>query len=336
MKSTFSSIACAVPLALGLLIAPPALAQAQEAHQVVDEVIAQVNDDVITLSRLQSESKRRIEALKKMGWSEQHATDEVTKHRDQLIATLINEQLLLQKGKELDLSEKVEAELNRRLDETTMHQLDPTENELYEQMRITLRTEITIQAVFEQEVDAILFAGFSLADLHSYFETHKDKFRIPETVTLSEIFLSSAGKDDAQVKAKANQLVAQLRAGADFARMATTHSDRDEEGKRLAPTKGGKVGTFELPNLRENIATAIRNIKAGAVSDPLKTNNGYQILRIDERTPARAPVFNQNRAREAMTAERSPKAHEEYLQQLRDEAYIQIAKNYHDAGAPKP
>src|SRR6185503_18920636 len=89
---------------------------AQEGEmQVVDEVIAQVNDDVITLSMLKKESKERIDALKQNGMTEQQATDEVNKRQAELIATLINERLLVQRGKELDLSSEVEAAVNRRM-----------------------------------------------------------------------------------------------------------------------------------------------------------------------------------------------------------------------------
>lgn len=327
MKTRFTLFFCAVGLAFGSSIP----VKAQVTHQVVDEVVAQVNDDVITWSRLQSEIRRRVEALKKMGWSERHATDEIAKHRAELVATLVDEQLLFQKGKELELSEKVENEVNRRLALTTTPKPDSLAQESAEEIRASLRTAIMIESVFAQEVDSPLFASFSLEDLQAYFAAHKDKFLVVETVTLSEIFLSSAGKDEAQVKAKADQLVTRLRDGADFATLAAANSDRDEEGKHSAPTKGGKVGTFELPSLREDIAAGILNIKEGAVSDPLKTNGGYQILRVDARTPAGAPAFKQSRVREAMTAERSAKAHEEYLQHLRAEAYIRIAKNYEAA-----
>src|SRR5882757_9375041 len=99
-----------------LLAAAPIRSMAQEGElKVIDEVIAQVNDDVITLSMLKRETKERIEALKQNGMNEQQATDEVTKHQFELIATLINEQLLLQKGKELELASGVEAEVNRRM-----------------------------------------------------------------------------------------------------------------------------------------------------------------------------------------------------------------------------
>jgi peptidyl-prolyl cis-trans isomerase SurA len=329
VRSKLLSHSCVVILGFGVLMHPHATVHPREQQQVVDEVIAQVNDEIITLSTLRSETKRRIEALVKLGLTEQQANDEVAKHREQLIDTLINDQLLMQKGKELKLSEQVEDEVKQRLAEVATHRTNPTDKKQYEEARATLRMQIMKQTVFEQEVDSKLFAGFSLEELQAYFATHQDKFRNPENVSLSEIFLSFAGKDEAQVKARAEQLVAQLRAGADFARVAAANSDREENGKRLAPTSGGKVGTFELPMLREEVGIAIKDLKVGAVSEPVRTDQGYQILRVDERTPAgTVPVFKQNRVREAMTIERSPKAHEEYLQHLRDEAYVEIAKNY--------
>src|SRR5258705_8123294 len=101
---------------VAILAVMPSSALAQEGEiQVVDEVIAQINDDVITLSMLKRESKERIETLKQGGMTEQQATEEVKKRRAELIATLVNEQLLLQKGKELDLANDVESKVNRRM-----------------------------------------------------------------------------------------------------------------------------------------------------------------------------------------------------------------------------
>ena len=154
----------------------PSLSFAQEGElQVVDEVIAQVNDDIITLSSLRYEMKQRIEALKQNGMTEQQAQDEVNKHRDELIATLVNEKLLLQKGKELELTDKVEAEVNRRMLDVAKDQGIPTMEKLYEamrqsgvspdEMRATLRAEIMKQAVMESEVDAKLYFNFTLPEL---------------------------------------------------------------------------------------------------------------------------------------------------------------------------
>ena len=313
---------------------------AQEGEmQVVDEVIAQVNDDVITLSMLKKETKERIDALKTNGMTEQQAIDEVNKHQAELIATLINEKLLLQKGKELDLANDIEAEVNRRMLQIASDQGITSIEKLYEAMRQsnlnpeeirrTMRAEMMKQAVMQQEVDRKVYLGFSPDEVKKYFDAHPDKFRKPETVKLSEIYLSSTGKDDAAVRARAMELVTQLRAGADFATVAAANSEREKNGQRTAPQDKGFVGEFDVPSLREDLTGALKNVKAGGVTDPIKLTDGYQIIRVDERTAGgNAPTFNDNRVREALLLERQPKERETYLQNLRNEAFIKVTESY--------
>jgi peptidyl-prolyl cis-trans isomerase SurA len=319
---------------------------AQEGElQVVDEVIAQINDDVITLSMLKRETKERIEALKQSGMSEPEATAEVAKRQAELIATLVNEALLLQKGKELELSNDVEALVNSRMLEVAKEQgitsIEKLEIAMREggvdpvATRQTLRAELMKQAVIQQEVDRKLFFGWTMEELKKYFAENQDKFRKPETVTLSEIYLSFAGKNEAEVKARALELVKQLRAGGDFAKVAAANSEREQNGVRVATQTGGKVGTFEVPDLREDIANSAKPVQVGGISEPLRSNDGFQIFRVDERTPASsAATFNENQVREAMTMERGTKAREDYLQGLRNDAYIKLSENYRASVAP--
>ncbi len=327
---------------LAALVISPALARAQEGEPVVvDEVIAQVNDGVVTLSQLKREMKERVDTLKQNGMTEQQANAEVQTHKADLIFILISEQLLLQKGKELDFTEKVEAEVNKRMLETAKENNINSMDKLCEAMtqaglsceevRRTLRTEIMKQAVFENEVDQKLFYGFSADELHKYFDAHKEKFLKPESVELSEIFLSLAGKPEADVKAHAAQLADQARKGGDFCTLAAAYTERPATNGK----KPCKVGLFQVSDLRADIAAAVKNVKAGGVSDPLKSDEGYQILRVDVRTAgSNTPTFNENSVRFAMSAERSPKAHEEYLQTLRDDAFIKVAKEYSESVQP--
>src|SRR5689334_12927090 len=327
-------------IALAIVAGAPLRAFAQEGEmQVVDEVIAQVNDDVITLSMLKRETKERIDALKQNGMTEQQATDEVAKHQAELIATLINETLLLQKGKELDLASDVEAEVNRRMLQIANDQGIPTIEKLitamgqsglnYEDVRRTMRTEMMKQAVLQQEVDRKVYLGFSTDEVKKYFDAHPDKFRKPETVKLSEIYLSTTGKDDAAVKARALELVTQLRAGADFKAIAAANSEREKNGERTAPKDFGDVGEFDVPSLREDLLASLKDVKAGGVTDPIKLQDGYQIIRVDARTPGgNTPTFNDNRVREAMLAEHQPTVRETYLQSLRNEAFIKVNAPY--------
>jgi parvulin-like peptidyl-prolyl isomerase len=346
VKFKYISLAITTTFLFVILALMPAATFAQEGElQVVDEVIAQINDDVITLSMLKRESKERIEALKQSGTSEQEASAEVVKRQPELIATLVNEALLLQKGKELDLSNDVEAEVNRRMLDVAREQGITSIEKLEAAMREggvdpvatrqTLRTEIMKQAVIQQEVDRKVFFGWTMDELKKYFQAHQDKFRKPESVTISEIYLSVAGKNEAEVKARALELVRQLRAGADFAKVAAANSEREQNGVRIAPQTGGKVGAFEVPNLRAEIANAVKSVPVGGISEPLLIADGYQVFRVEERTAASSTAtFNENQVREAITMEGGTKARDEYLQGLRDEAYIKISDKYADAVYP--
>ena len=319
---------------------------AQEGEmQVVDEVIAQVNDDVITLSMLKKETKERVDALKQNGMTEQQAIEEVNKRQAELIATLINEKLLLQKGKELDLANDIEAEVNRRMLQIANEQGITSIEKLYEAMRQsglnpddvrrTMRTEMMKQAVLQQEVDRRAYLAPSNDEVKKYYDAHQDKFRKPESIKLSEIYISTTGKDEAAVKARAVELVAQLRAGADFKAVAGANSEREKNGERTAVKDGGFVGEFDVPTLREDLAEALKNVKAGGVTDPIRTSEGFQILRVDERMPAgAAPVFNDNRVREAMLMDIQPKEREKYLQTLRNEAFIKVTDTYRASVEP--
>ena len=322
---------------IGASFLSPALVRAQEGEPVVvDEVIAQVNDGIVTLSQLKREMNERAQTLVQNGMTPPQAKAEVEKKKIELIAILINEQLLLQKGKELEFSQRVEDEVNKRMLDVAKQNGIKSMEELCkamkdagmscEQTRQTMRVEIMKQAVLESEVDSRVFYGFSTDELHKYFDAHKDKFLKPESVDLSEIFLSLAGKPEADVKAKAEQLVNQIRGGADFCTLAAAYSERSPGANGQKPCK---VGLFPAPDLRPDIAAAIKDVKAGGVANPLKTDEGYQILRVDARNAgSNAAAFNENQVRGAMTEEVIGKEREKYLQTLRNDGYINIAANY--------
>jgi len=320
---------------------------AQEGEMtVIDEVIAQVNDDVITLSMLKREIRDQVESLKaQKGLTEQQALDEVAKHQPQLIATLINEKLLLQRGKEMDMAADIEAEVNRRMLGIAQEQGIKTIEQLYvamreskldpEEIRRTMRTEMMKQAVIQQDVDRRVYLSFTQAELKKYFDANPDKFRKPESVKLSEIYLSTNGKDPAAVKARALELITQARAGADFGALAAANSEREKNGQRSAQQDKGYVGEFDIPSLREDLVASIKKVQVGGVTDPIQTSEGFQILRVDSRVPAgSAPVYNENRVREALLSERAPKEREEYLQKLRNEAFIKVSETHRAAVEP--
>lgn len=347
MKSKLFTFVWTAIAAAVLVIASTSAVLGQEGEPVViDSVVAQVNGDVLMLSMLKRETKEAIEAFKQQGVAEQKAIEEVNLRQPELIASLIDEMLLVQKGKELNLTEAVETEVNREMLRVMQAQGFKTIAEMEEAMRregidpasirSTLRTQYMKNGVLSREVDAKIFYGVNTEELKKYYDTHRDLFRKPESVTISEIFLSLAGKPEAEVRARATQLLTQLRGGADFKTIAAANSERlDQSGNRVATQSNGLVGTLSLPDLKPEFVAAIKNVPVGGVTDIIRSDEGFQILRVDARTPASDSTgFNEDKVREAITVERREKERIEYMRSLRKDAYIRLSKEYEATVGP--
>ncbi len=315
---------------------------AQESEtKVVDEVIAQVNDGVITLSRVKREMKDVVDSFVQEGKkTRDQAQTEVESKQGEMIANIINEELLIQKGKELGIESDVEAQINQRFLEIMKKENIKSLDVLYKEMEKTgvnadsireiWRKQITRDTVLQREVDSKIYFGWSAKEIKSYFDANKAKFTKPETIALSEIFLGFAGRDEAAVREKAKQLVAQIRGGTDFAKLAAENSDRPG-----APENKGKVGTLNIKELDERFAKPLQNVKVGGISDPIEIVEGIEILRVDERSKASSEsFFDENEVRKAMTYEKLPDERKKYLSTLRQEAYIKINDTYRPQVAP--
>ena len=334
-------------LAFALIASAPARAQEEAPPAVLDEPVVQVNNDVVMLSMLKRENAEFRDVLvKQRNMTPEQADAEIVKRRPEIIFNLINEILLMQKGKDVPkLSDEVEVEVNREVlrvaKGANLNTLEELESALqHEHMSLsdikdTLRRQYTKQAVLQREVDARVYYGLTDAELHKYYDANRSKF---VSVAISEIFLSLAGRSEADVKAKAADLVARARAGADFGELAAKNSEREENGVRVAEkTKGqhmdnetGKPRWYLLSDMQPSVADAIKDLKAGGVSEPIKTDEGYMIIRVNERDDA----FKENFVRGVITTERSDKAHEDYLRSLRNDAYIKPAENYGEVIQP--
>jgi parvulin-like peptidyl-prolyl isomerase len=338
----------AAAFVLASMLAPTVALRAQEegVPRVVDEVIAQINSEVITLSMLKREMAEAVDALKSQRqMTDAQASDEVGKRRNEIIATLVNEQLLVQKGKELGMTEDVEAEVNRRMLDVMKKEGFKTLAALEQAMReskidpasvrATMRTEIMKTWVLGREVDQKVFYSLSESEVKNYYEANKEKFRKPESVKLSEIFLSTVGKDPKEVRERADKLVAQLRAGADFKALAMVQSEREVDGKRVAPESKGELGTYAMNDVtKAEVSDALKKTSVGGVTNPLDTEGGIIILRVDERTSGGDAVFDDNKVREAITYSRLDKERKTYIENLRRDAYIEVAPSYREAVLP--
>ena len=327
-------------LALCFLTAPAVSAQETE-ERVVDEVVAVVNEGVITLSKIKREVKGIVDAGVQQGKKREDMQREVDDKRGELIANLIHEELIVQKAKELGLESEIEASVNRRFLEIMKQYNMKTLDALYQEMEKTgvdpreirelWKKQATRDLIIQKEVQGKLYWGASAKEVKDYYEQHKAKFTKPETVTISEIFLSYAGREETAVREKAKQLLTELRAGGDFDKIAKENSDPGPL------TEGRRSQKFNVDReLSELVKAPLKDVKVGGYTEPIDANQiGVLILRVDAREKATSEsYFDENAVRMAIVSERAPDEQKKFLASLRSESYIKISDSYRPIVSP--
>lgn len=305
---------------------------------VVEDVIARVNDQIITRSDVER-AQMQFDQESQQGMSAAELAD----HEKNLLRDLIDQQLLLSKGKALDIN--VDAQVITQLDEirkenhfTTMEDLEKaaqSQGVSFEDFKANIRNSMITQQVVRDEVGRKL--ELSHADVDKYYAAHKADFTQQESVKLSEILIATPapdGKtpDDAAVaaaKTKADDVAAKLKAGASFDDMAKKVSD----GPTAA--QGGDLGEFKRGALAPALEDKTFGLTAGSVTDPIRTRQGFVLLKVVKHTPGGAqPLADvESQVEEAVYMAQMQPALRAYLTRLREEAYIDIKPGFTDTGA---
>jgi peptidyl-prolyl cis-trans isomerase SurA len=323
------------------------------ADTVVEEIVARVNGGIIT----RSEYVRSRDQLKQeVQQQEPNDADRIfaEKQKD-VLRDLIDQQLLLQKGKDLGING--DTELVKRLDEMrkqlnleTMEELEKAaqaQGASFEEYKENLRTQIITQRVIGQEVGSKL--AMNKDEEQKFYDAHKAELEHPEQVRLSEILIApkaptkAAGLDGkpepvteaeneaalAAAKAKADDLVAQIRKGADFAELAKKFSETS------TAKDGGDLNFFKRGTMAKELDDKVFALKAGEVTDAIRTKQGYVILKVTEHQMAGIPTMKEvePRIQDALYMEKLQPALRAYLTTLREQAFIDYKPGYLDTGA---
>jgi len=336
-------------VAYGLLL--PAVLPADT---VVEEIIARVNNEIVT----RTEYVRSRDQLKQEIQQQDAANADRTfaeKQRD-VLRDLIDQQLLLQKGKDLGITG--DTELIKRLDEMrkqmnlgSMEELEKAaeaQGASYEDFKQNLRNQIVTQRVIGQEVGSHL--AMNKDDVKKFYEQHRAEMEQPEQVRLSEILIApktpakppasadakpepaSEAETEAALsaaQAKAQDLLDQIHKGAKFADLAKKYSDGP------SAKDGGDLSYFKRGTLSKELEDKVFALKAGEVTDVVRTKQGYVILQTVEHQMAGIPTLKEvePRIQDALYMQKLQPALRGYLTTLREEAFIDIKAGYIDSGA---
>jgi len=350
---------------LAALACLPTLAAGQ---QVVEEIIARVNNQIITRSEFERSKDQLKDEVKQQ---DPNNADKLYADREKdILRDLVDQQLLLEKGKDLDITGDTDLikQLDQMRKEMKLDSLEDLEKEAtkqgvsWEDFRQNMRNKIVTQKVIGEEVGTHLSLGKD--EEQQFYDQHKNEMERPEAVRLSEILITpkpiappaaAAATDPntpasgtpaqpavdeaarqaaeaaalADAEARANDFLKQIRNGTTFEDIAKKYSD----GPSAAD--GGELGVFERGKLAKELEDKTFAMKAGEVTDVIRVKQGFAILKVDDHQTAGIPPLKDvlPRIQDALYYQKLQPALRAYLTKLREEAYLDYKPGYLDTGA---
>ncbi len=318
-------------------VAAPAAAQPAAAvpsrpdARIIERILVKVNGEIITQSDLED---RQIAAIRARGVQPSTNAELFQLLGDvtpSVIANLVEELLLIQRGKELgyqlsddqfrDFLDNLKEENGIETDEEFIELLERQEGmSLDDFRRLTERQMLASQV---QSIEILNRVAITDVEAREYYEAHIDEFTMPATVTLREIIIAMPPAGgllaDQRARTRAAAVMERLNAGEDFATVATEVSDAS------SAREGGLIGPFQLSEIAEAIQELIGTMEVGGLSDLRRTPQGYQILLLEELTDDTARPFEEvrNQISENVFNDRRLEEYAKYLDELREEAIIE-------------
>ena len=322
--------------------APAAAAPAAPVHHgvVAEEIVARVNNDIITLS----DYAKAEQALR------HDVTDECqgcpperveTMYRDKqkdLLRDLIDQQLLIQRGKDEGIN--VESDVIKQLDEVrkqnNLASLDDLEKAVeseglsWDDYKSQFRNRLLTQEVIHREMGSRIIIGHD--EVQQYYDAHQKDFVKPEQVELAEIFLDTKDKTPQEVEAieqKANDYRNRVLKGEEFSEIAKRYSEGSTKDK------GGTLGTFEPGQLSKQLEDIVFKMDKGQITEVIQTKTGFEILKVvDHFKAGLQPVSKvENEIMNRIYLQKMQPQMREYLAQLREESYVTVKPGFTDSAA---
>jgi peptidyl-prolyl cis-trans isomerase SurA len=339
-RSSFSKIWLGGFAALFLAAGVRAQTPTDSKAVLVEEIVARVNNQIITLSDYQKATQGLEEEVRQdcQNCAPDQLQAQLKERQKNLLRDMIDQQLLIERAKDMNID--VETDLVKRLDEVrkennlaTMEDLEKAVEKqgiVWEDYKQQMRNGLLTQEVIRREVGGRMDIGPD--EIKKYYEAHQQDFNRPEQVDLSEIFLSTEGKtpeEIAAIKTKADDLHKQIVNGADFAQLA----GRRSEGSTAQD--GGELGTFQRGQLASQLEAVVFKLDRNAVTDVIQTRTGFEILKVNEHYQAGLQPLDKvsEQITNIIYKQKMDPAMRDYLAELREESYVTVKPGFVDTAA---
>ena len=308
--------------------------------KVVEEIVARVNNEVITRSEFEHAKATADEDAKadcQNRCTPEQLNQLVEDRKKNALRELIDQSLLVQRGKDMGIS--VEPDVIKQLDQIRIENKLPSMEALeeavskqgginWEDFKNNIRSGLLTKKVIGSEVGSHI--SVPKEEIQKYYDEHKQEFIRPEQVALRSIEVNTAGKDATEVadlKKKAETALKRIRDGEDFGEIAKRYSDG------ATAKQGGYLGQYKRGELSKELEDAVFKMKRNDLTDVMETKQGFLIIQVlehyDEGEQSLAKV--ENEINEKLYEKRMEPALREYLKTLREQSYVVIKPGYQDA-----
>ncbi len=312
---------------------PPASQNADQKDLIVlDEIVAKVNSEIITLSDFNKELRTLRGSLAEEFRDPQVLNQEVLKRRGPLLRNLIDSKMMVQKAEELGITANMDVEVAATLEEIrkengipnmdVFDQLLRQHGSSLEERRAQIKREMTVRTLVEQFVYSKL--TLLTPEVEAYYKQNLQRFTEPAEVELAEILFLTEGKDKAQVRRHAEEVLARLKAGAVF----EDEAKKSSEGPTAS--RGGNIGAFKKGSMAPTLEAVVFQMKPAEISDVIETDYGFQIVKLINKKENQVKPLAEVRPiiqNELYTRKAAPEL-KEFLDDLRSQSYIYVAPEF--------
>ena len=287
------------------------------------QVVGEVNGEKITKADLD----KRLEPLKEMykaqfgmDFSKKEAQETLKKLEAGVLDQMIGEKLVLQEAAKRKIKVE-ETELDQQIDNLAKARF-PSREEFDEFMKSQnfsladlkqeLRSQLTAERLAEQVIGSTKIE-VNDQEAEQYFQTHPDQYNIPELVKASHILV----KDEKQ----AEEILRELKAGEDFAKLARKYSQ--DPGSQ---EKGGDLGYFTRGQMVPPFEKAAFSLQIGEISSIIQTDYGYHIIKVEDHKKQQKFQFQQVReeVKKELAENKKKDTWMKFLENLRSKSKIKI------------
>jgi len=289
--------------------------------ETIERVVAKVNGQIITLSEFQN---RQVAAAQAARIDPSTVSQFLRQNNAKLLQDAIDEILILQKAEDSGIKAP-SAWIDEAIDGIKKDNKITTDDQMQEalaregltlaELRSNIERGVLRRIVMQRDVQPRIEASDSEVKAE-YEKVKATEFTKAPTVSLQEILIP----EDKGGLELAREVVAKARAGEDFEALARTYS--------TAPSRshGGDLGQLNQGELAPALEKAAFAMPVGEVSEPLKVESGYRVIRVTAKTSGSTAPYDavKDKVRDRLMMSRFDKAYDEYVAELRKNAVITL------------